>query len=121
MERERENVGHGSDTGDGSDAGTGASNTDKMRCCANESVVQEEPERKHTIVRNHKCEVCDKVLNSHARLQRHLATHAGKKLHVCQCCSATSAQKCSVYKHFFTHTREKRHGCPTCGKMFASK
>ncbi|KAL3245900.1 hypothetical protein MRX96_058106 [Rhipicephalus microplus] len=31
IERERENVGHGSDTGDGSDAGTGASNTDKMR------------------------------------------------------------------------------------------
>nr|XP_037290677.1 zinc finger protein OZF-like [Rhipicephalus microplus] len=121
MEWEPKNVGHSSDTEDGRDAGTGASNTDKMWCCANESVVQEEPERKHTIAKNPKCEVCDKVLNSHARLQRHLATHAEKKSHVCQCCSATSTRKCSVYKHFFTHTREKRHGCPTCGKMFASK
>ncbi|KAL3244209.1 hypothetical protein MRX96_047231 [Rhipicephalus microplus] len=52
MERDWKKVENGSDTGDGTDARTGASNADNMWCSANESVVQEEPERKHTIARN---------------------------------------------------------------------
>ncbi|KAL3213377.1 hypothetical protein MRX96_035437 [Rhipicephalus microplus] len=115
MEHKRKNVGKGSD------AGRGASGVDKIRGCANESTAQEKPKRKYTMTRNHTWEVCGKALTTHARLERHLATHAGKKPYACQCCPATFARTWDLNRHSLTHTGEKRHGCPKCGKMFPTK
>ncbi|KAH8035038.1 hypothetical protein HPB51_003879 [Rhipicephalus microplus] len=92
------------------------------RKCRRYSVsAQKAPKRKYTITRNHKCEVCGKALTSHARLQRHLATHACKKPYACPYCPATFARKFNLDEHLLTHTGEKRHGCPACGKMFARR
>ncbi|KAL3199005.1 hypothetical protein MRX96_044104 [Rhipicephalus microplus] len=81
IEQKWKNVGKGSGAENGSNAGRGAPHVDKVRGCASESAVQEKPKQKYTITRNHTGEVGGKALTTHARLERHLATHAEKKPH----------------------------------------
>ncbi|XP_037937461.1 zinc finger protein 350-like isoform X2 [Teleopsis dalmanni] len=64
------------------------------------------------------CEQCNTDYTTKTNLNRHMATHDGKKPYACNICGKGFTQNGSLKHHMYTHTGEKPYVCEVCNRGF---
>ncbi|XP_075924701.1 uncharacterized protein LOC116944317 isoform X1 [Petromyzon marinus] len=73
----------------------------------------------HTRSFPHKCEVCEKGFHRPSELNKHMATHKGKKVHQCRHCEFRTSDPFVLSRHILSvHTKELPFKCRRCKKGF---
>ena len=68
------------------------------------------------------CEECGKSFAQRNGLQTHIkAVHTLIRPHKCDMCNVTCVTKAALKRHIMTHTGEKPYSCIFCGKCFTKK
>uniref|UniRef100_A0A4Y0BNC7 Uncharacterized protein n=1 Tax=Anopheles funestus TaxID=62324 RepID=A0A4Y0BNC7_ANOFN len=68
-----------------------------------------------------KCQYCERVFGTRARLERHERTHTGERPFACHLCTKTFAHSGQLATHISRHNNERGHKCAQCGKAFFNK
>uniref|UniRef100_A0A182JWV0 Protein krueppel n=1 Tax=Anopheles christyi TaxID=43041 RepID=A0A182JWV0_9DIPT len=68
-----------------------------------------------------RCQYCDRVFGTRARLDRHERVHTGERPFGCHLCPKTFAHAGQLAAHMARHNNERGHQCTQCGKAFFSK
>ena len=68
-----------------------------------------------------KCEKCDKMFPSQARLKAHVVVHSDVKPFQCKYCDKRFLRSCTLTAHEITHTGQKPFSCAVCNKNFADR
>ncbi|XP_035910985.1 zinc finger protein 497-like [Anopheles stephensi] len=68
-----------------------------------------------------KCQYCDRVFGTRARLERHERVHTGERPYACHLCPKTFIHSGQLATHISRHNNERGHLCAQCGKAFLSK
>ncbi|XP_050072493.1 zinc finger protein 761-like [Anopheles maculipalpis] len=68
-----------------------------------------------------KCQYCDRVFGTRARLERHERVHTGERPYACHLCPKTFSHSGQLATHIARHNNERGHQCIQCGKAFFSK
>ena len=74
---------------------------------------------KHSGVKAHKCEQCEKCFSQKSTLQGHIRSIHGNQKFACEFYKKTCNRKSNLTKHIATvHQGRKEFKCPQCNKMF---
>lgn len=65
------------------------------------------------------CEICGKICDSNAKLNKHRKTHADAQFQ-CQECKRCFTKRYHLMNHMITHTGEKRYKCDLCDKLYTN-
>ncbi|XP_044741994.1 zinc finger protein 544-like [Chrysoperla carnea] len=88
---------------------------------------------KQKVIREYKCEVCNKIFGNSSNLCKHRVVHSGQKPFACDVCKKgfTTASNLSKHRRIHTgerpfvceraHTGEKPFSCDVCGKSSSNK
>uniref|UniRef100_A0A182Y8H4 Zinc finger protein Xfin n=1 Tax=Anopheles stephensi TaxID=30069 RepID=A0A182Y8H4_ANOST len=68
-----------------------------------------------------KCQYCERVFGTRARLERHERVHTGERPYACHLCPKTFIHSGQLATHISRHNNERGHLCAQCGKAFLSK
>uniref|UniRef100_A0A182MTL4 Protein krueppel n=1 Tax=Anopheles culicifacies TaxID=139723 RepID=A0A182MTL4_9DIPT len=68
-----------------------------------------------------KCQYCERVFGTRARLERHERTHTGERPFACHMCPKTFTHSGQLAAHIARHNNERGHKCTQCGKAFFTK
>uniref|UniRef100_A0A182P5H6 Uncharacterized protein n=1 Tax=Anopheles epiroticus TaxID=199890 RepID=A0A182P5H6_9DIPT len=68
-----------------------------------------------------RCQYCDRVFGTRARLERHERAHTGERPFACHQCPKTFAHRGQLATHTARHNNERGHQCAQCGKAFFNK
>ena len=77
---------------------------------------------KHSGVKAHKCDQCQKCFSHKHGLQQHIRTIHGNQKFTCEFCEETFNQKGNLTRHVATvHQGRKDFVCPQCGDKFGQQ
>uniref|UniRef100_A0A182VTP1 Uncharacterized protein n=1 Tax=Anopheles minimus TaxID=112268 RepID=A0A182VTP1_9DIPT len=68
-----------------------------------------------------KCQYCERVFGTRARLECHERTHTGERPFACHVCPKTFIHSGQLATHIARHNNERGHKCTQCGKAFFTK
>ena len=71
-----------------------------------------------TMVRSHRCQLCERLFSSSSRLRKHLRTHLGTKPYKCNICQKQFTQSHNLKRHILIHTGEQPFQCRICTLNF---
>jgi KRAB domain-containing zinc finger protein len=85
-----------------------------------EKALRDHIRLKHPII--HKCQFCDKRVDSRRKFEQHMSIHRQEKCYMCEFCGRNFRLKRSLHNHLSLHNAEgKKFKCQQCGKKFATK
>ncbi|KAH8353272.1 hypothetical protein KR084_009947 [Drosophila pseudotakahashii] len=66
------------------------------------------------------CEICGKMLQTRANLNKHKTVHTAERRFKCEVCGIGSKNSTALKIHLLSHTGLRPYVCKYCGKAFAS-